>query len=113
MSRAIAPAFDVEAVRSRLLATKQSGDAAAVEVGREWGRHWAANDATHRELERLASDESGTTDAAELYRVLGNDDGFAHNFWSGVFDDEFTADDPAAIRGFVEGAMEVWNAVGG
>lgn len=119
-------------IRARIQSTKEAGDFATEERGKEHGRGWACENADYRELKRLAA-ERESMDEIEMSEFFTEDFVAASWFYETVnakklddcchdcFDDFFAklfgddareaVVDAAMIRGFVEGAMEIWNSV--
>jgi hypothetical protein len=107
----------------RLKGSRDAGNAAAVEKGKNHGIYWASQVADYDELSRLARrcELHGIDDVAEdlFASVRGIDscrvcEDCQTQFWDELFDDDAaTAQDDRFMReGYVKGALEVWSAVG-
>jgi hypothetical protein len=134
MTTAISPEWKSRLAVMRLQASKEADDVAREKVGRELGRRWASDEASHRQLLGLAqytgvvfacrfwvqeaAQERSRTGAEVNAHDIGDVIVWADSpgscegmtFWEEILDGaaHFVIDDPAALQGFVEGAMDVW-----
>ena len=114
-----------EATIERLRASRQKSEEKAGEAGEDDGRKWASNTAEAEELSRLEGlydphnwdITDGLPEARDVYYGMhSEDDGdwqSADEFWENVADLKTIApiNHCAYVRGFVEGALEVWEEV--
>ncbi len=127
-------ARDMQEVINRLRASKQKPEDERYNEGREAGQEWARNQAEAAELIRLeklrehsgASDWEAffTTGEREAYgvpqhfvfQVFPEWDGSreaSRDFWETQAGDDNGYPDDAFVRGFAEGALEIWDQVKG
>jgi hypothetical protein len=124
-------AKDMREAIARLRASKARFVEQEFKQGREAGRAWAMNRAEAAELERLAAfvercgldwdglfDRAGTDaySAGEriVFAILPEDDGdrgASHCFWEMNAGDPDLAMRPEFVRGFAEGAVELWDEI--
>jgi hypothetical protein len=123
-------AKDMKEVIDRLRASKQKHENEQYNGGHEAGQEWARNEAEAGELIRLEKfhDACGPSDwgrffwtsdrdaygAAEnlVFRIWPDDDrdrDAASNFWESQGHEEYPDDE--FVRGFAEGALEIWDQV--
>lgn len=118
-------------VIERLRASKERSDSGAYREGFAAGQAWASNTAEAIELERVdklhqrlseadwkwwfASDDNNTYSPAELFVFIvrpenEQDRAYAESFWRELGRDYLQIEDEW-MRGFAEGALEVWKEV--
>jgi len=100
-------------VIARMKAAAQLEAKEAYQAGLEAGRGWAKKKASPKELQRL--ENLGVAENARhlAQTICGDALGDPMEFWDlvlGVYEAE-KADDPDFLRGFNNGAMEVWDQV--
>jgi hypothetical protein len=117
-------------VVNRLRDTKRESDKALFQDGREWGESWAKDQAEACELQRLEESRSCWKDelsegvssaysvAERLYFLIRPDDDrerdSAASFWDDVVKaPEHKVEQSCWVRGFAEGAWDVWETVKG
>ena len=119
-------------VVTRLRASMRRAEDEQYRQGEQCGREWVEDRAEADELIRLerwkakmgwewaqffADDPNGAYSVAELvvFVIWPEDDGDrsnAQSFWEGVLGDDIsTADDPQFVKGFIEGALDLWDQV--
>lgn len=116
----------MEDVINRLRESAKKAESESYERGFEEGKSWAAKVAEVTELRRLEKIEdypwelggtSAYSDAEILFFQIQPDaDGDrdeSERFWEHAFGDDFDTDDTDLLRGFAEGALQVWNEVKG
>jgi len=123
---------DITPAIERLRASKQQADARDAELGADVGREWAKGQAEADDLERLSGFRRGIRDLEwddffcmpdgssaygpeeiVFFAMVGNDDNdrnAASDFWEMVTGRDQTPRS-AFVRGFVEGAVEIWDEV--
>lgn len=109
---------DMTSVVERLRASKERVEATQLELGKTSGNRWAKEEAEYDELERIAEfDETGEDDpdVETLQRLIdptGEMIATSYGSWF-VFWEKYGHRDPtdAFARGFVEGAIEVYDEV--
>jgi hypothetical protein len=129
-------AMDMKEVAMRLRVSKRKNEAVQYQEGFEVGRRWAMNQAEADELERLADlhlhaqtirewqtlfyeyRNDASSAAERLAKVILGEDGEpgraeAREFWENVLGKREAAVPSEFVRGFAEGALEVWDEVQG
>jgi hypothetical protein len=106
---------NMEDVIERLRQSKAVAEGADEAAGKRDGSVWAQKDASYRDLKRIGTinlDARVGQFASQVDVVLGNDgQSWGESFWNnGEFE---TAPNDAYVFGWVEGAMSVWDQVGG
>jgi hypothetical protein len=125
-------ARNMKEVVMRLRASKRQSETVQYNEGFEAGKTWGMHRAEADELERLADlrdrnvtnwdvlfdqYDSNAFSVAEhmAFAILGEDDepgrAEARDFWDAAIGEPIEKLAPAFVRGFVEGALEVWDEV--
>lgn len=115
---------DVMELVERLDPSYVAGESTAYQAGFALGEGWARDDADRGDLKRL--DKHVAAMGGNIYRdyeepealalqVIGHENaqaGDAHEWWDAVLgDNSESISEPEFIRGFVEGALAVWEIV--
>lgn|SRR5262249_8136824 len=126
-------------VIERLRASRHQRESEAFKIGFKWGQEWAKNDADLKQLERLGKLYDNLTDepsndwkqyfedkpdcayatCERLYFQLEPDDeedrDETRDFWERAAGEDWETDiqDGRWVRGFAEGALDIWNEVKG
>jgi hypothetical protein len=123
---------NMKEVIQRLRASKREADNVQYKEGHEAGRDWAANQAEAEELQRLARfeekcsgnwEEIESAEQSNAYALMevvafaiggpdhDGDRAFAKDFWESADIDDDASRDFAFVRGFVDGAVALWEEV--
>jgi len=125
-------ARNMKEVAMRLRASKRKSESGQYNEGFEAGKTWAMNRAEADELERLADLRDGNITNWDVlfdqyggnafgvaermaFVILGDDDepgrAEARDFCDGAIGEPIEKLSPGFVRGFVEGALEIWDEV--